>query len=140
MSFVGGVWLVLLGVLGAANLIIARRPDVRGLIERLAPLRGWIGALSVLWGVIEVVGALLGVGAVRYQPLGWLVWLADGLLLVGLGLVLGAGVLTSFISGPGVQRRIEIAVGRLAPHQGTLGIAAIVVGLWGVLSSLFYHL
>jgi hypothetical protein len=140
MSFIGGVWLMLLGVLGAANLIIVRRPDARGLIDRLAPYQGWIGALSVLWGVVEVLGALLEAAVVAMRPLAWLVWLADGLLLVSLGLLLGAGVIKSFVSSPPTQQRIDRAILRLAPYQGGLGLAAIVVGLWGVLASVYYRL
>jgi hypothetical protein len=140
MSFVGGVWLVLLGLLGAANLITARRPDTRGLIDRLAPYQGWIGALSVLWGVVEVVGALVEGSYIQLRPFAWLVWLVDGVLLVCLGLLLGAGVIKSFVSSPAVHQRIDRANVRLAPYQGGLGLAAIVVGLWGVIASLFYRL
>lgn len=140
MSFIGGVWLVLLGVLGAASLITARRPDTRGLIDRLAPYQGWIGALSVIWGVVEVVAALLDATLVRVRPLAWLVWLVDGLLLVSLGLLLGAGVIKSFVASAAVHERIDRVNLRLVPYQAGLGVAAIVVGLWGVITSVFYRL
>ena len=34
MGLIGGLWLVVLGVLGAANLIIARKPNARELIAK----------------------------------------------------------------------------------------------------------
>ena len=55
MGLVTGVWLAVLGVLGASNLIIARKPDAKEMIAKLAPYQGWIGAISALCG--RVVGA-----------------------------------------------------------------------------------
>ncbi|MBK8269599.1 MAG: hypothetical protein IPK83_15375 [Planctomycetes bacterium] len=34
------------GVLGASNLIVAKKPDAKALIEKLSPYQGIIGALS----------------------------------------------------------------------------------------------
>jgi hypothetical protein len=42
MGLAFGVWLAVLGILGASNLIIARKPDAKELIAKLAPYQGWI--------------------------------------------------------------------------------------------------
>ena len=55
MGLVSGLWLAVLGILGASNLIIARKPDAKELIAKLAPYQGWIGAVSALWGAWGIV-------------------------------------------------------------------------------------
>ena len=50
MGLVNGLWLIVLGMLGASSLVIAKRPDAKHVIAKLAPYQGWIGAVSALWG------------------------------------------------------------------------------------------
>lgn len=40
MGLITGIWLTLIGVLGASRLIIARQPDAKRLIARLTPYQG----------------------------------------------------------------------------------------------------
>jgi len=61
-----------------------------------------------------------------------LTWLAVSLLLLGLGLLCGIGILKTFIKAPAATEKLDLAVARLAPFQGMLGVAAIAVGLWTV--------
>ena len=37
------------GLLGAANLIVAKKPNAKELIDKLTPYQGWIGVALVLW-------------------------------------------------------------------------------------------
>ena len=50
MGIVTFAALLVLGVVCASNLIIARKPDAKELIGKIAPYQGWIGAISALWG------------------------------------------------------------------------------------------
>jgi hypothetical protein len=140
MGFISGLWLALLGVLGAASLIIARRPDAKTFIDKLVPYQGWIGAFSAIWGVLTTLQALLAIRVLTLAPISWLSWFVAGLLLVGLGLLLGVGILKSFITGARAQQKMDEAIVRLAPYQGKLGVVAIVLGLWLAVSALFYRL
>jgi hypothetical protein len=130
MGFVNGIWLALLGVLAASNLIIAKKPDAKELIGKLAPYQGWMGAVSVFWGVWTIVGAVLNLGWLGHFPIYWATWLGDGVLLAALGLLLGVGVLKTFIKDPTANEKMDQTITKLAPYQGTLGLVAIGLGVW----------
>ncbi len=128
-----GLWLVILGVLAAANLIIARKPDAAALIGKISPYQGWMGAVSVLYGVWELISCVgaMGMMAVR-PPIGlilWVMYLANALLQIVLGFLLGVGVLKTFIKSEQANQKMDQTLRKLAPLQGSLGILAIVVGL-----------
>jgi hypothetical protein len=136
MGLLAAIWMIMLGALGASNLIIARQPQAKELIGKLAPYQGWIGAISALWGLWITIWTLLHIRWMHIAPLLWLTVLAEGLLLLSLGLLLGVGVLKSFVKQPKAAESMDLAVTRLTPYQGKLGLIAIVLGLWGLIASL----
>jgi hypothetical protein len=138
MGFVNGLWLIVLGVLGAASLIVARRPDASQAIAKLAPYQGWIGAVSAIWGLWGVISSVLNIGWMTTYPIYWFTYLADSVLLFCLGLLLGIGVLKTFIKDPTAQAKMDQTIAKLAPYQGTLGLAAIGVGIWMILASVLF--
>jgi hypothetical protein len=123
-----GIWLALLGVLAASNLIIAKKPDAAQLIGKIAPYQGWIGAVSAVWGVFGILRCVRHIGLLSVLPGYWLLWLADSILLACLGLLLGVGVFKSFIKSEGANGKLDRVIAKLAPYQGKLGVVAIVVG------------
>jgi hypothetical protein len=134
-----GLWLALLGVLAASNLIIARKPEAKELIGKVAPYQGWIGAISAVWGAWRVIGAILHVSWMARYPAYWLTWLTGGVLLLCLGLLLGVGVIKTFIKQPEVNAKLDQVIAKLVPYQATLGIIGIVAGAWMFLSRLMHH-
>jgi hypothetical protein len=135
---VNGIWLAVLGMLGASGLIIARKPDAKQLISKLAPYQGWIGAVSAVWGAWGIISAVLHLSWLGHWPIYWATWLADSALLFSLGLLLGVGVLKTFIRQPNANARMEELLTKLAPYQGKLGLAAIAVGAWMVVAGLLW--
>ncbi len=133
-----GIWLAILGVLGASNLIIARKPDAKELIGKLAPYQGWIGALSALGGAWIIISSVIGIGLLTKAPILWFTMLANGVLQASLGLLLGVGVLKTFIKNAEANARMDQTIAKLAPYQGTLGLIAIGVGVWAVLSGFLF--
>ena len=133
-----GVWLAVLGVLGAANLIVARRPDAKEAIAKLAPYQGWIGAVSALWGVWGIISSVLGIAALAAWPIWWITNLATAIILAGLGLLLGVGVLKTFIKDPTAQAKMDETIAKIAPYQGTMGLVGIGLGVWCVISSFLW--
>jgi hypothetical protein len=133
-----GIWLALLGILGAANLIIAKRPDAAAAIAKIAPYQGWIGAISALWGVWGVISAVLSLRLLGVAPIYWVTSLAVGLVQVALGLLLGIGVLKTFIKQPQAVQRMDQMVARLAPKQGVLGLVAIGLGVWMIVAGMLW--
>jgi hypothetical protein len=138
MGFVNGLWLLVLGVLGAASLIIARRPDAKEAIGKLAPYQGWIGAISAIWGVWGIVSSVLSIGWMTTYPIYWFTFLADSVLSVLLGLLLGVGVMKTFIKDANATAKMDQTIAKLSPYQGTLGLAAIGVGIWMVVASILF--
>lgn len=138
MGIVNGLWLLVLGVLGAASLIVARRPDAAEMIGKLAPYQGWIGAVSAVWGIWGIISSVLNIGWMTTYPIYWFTFLADSVLSVGLGLLLGVGVMKTFIKDETARAKMDQTITKLSPYQGTLGLAAIGVGIWMILASILF--
>lgn len=139
MGLISGLWLAVLGILGASGLIIARKPDAKQLIAKLAPYQGWIGAVSALWGAWGIISAVLSLGWLAVAPIYWITFLADAVIQLALGLLLGVGVLKSFIKNQQAQDKMDQTITKLAPYQGTLGLIAIGLGVWMVVAGFLFH-
>ena len=139
MGLVNGLWLAVLGILGAASLIVAKKPNAKELIDKLAPYQGWIGAVSAIWGVWGIISSVLHMGWLSVAPIFWVTFLADSVLQAALGLLLGVGVLKTFIKDPTAGAKMDETIAKLAPYQGTMGLVAIGVGIWMVISSFMFH-
>jgi hypothetical protein len=135
---VNGIWLAVLGILGASSLIIARKPDAKELIAKIAPYQGWIGAVSALWGLWGIIGAVLNLGWLAHWPIYWATWTVDAVLQFALGLLLGVGTLKTFIKDATAQQKMDQTIAKLAPYQGTLGLVAIGVGIWMVVAGFLF--
>jgi hypothetical protein len=139
MGLVNGLWLAVLGVLGASSIIIAKKPDAKEMIAKLAPYQGWIGAISAIWGVWGVISAVLNLGILSHWPILWITMLADAVLQFALGLILGIGTLKTFIKDPTANAKMDQTLQKLLPYQGNLGLLAIGVGIWMVVSGFLFH-
>jgi hypothetical protein len=133
MGIVTFAALLVLGVVSASSLIIARKPDAKELIAKVAPYQGWIGAISALWGAWWLINWILNVGAMMTWPILGITWLANSILLLGLGLLCGIGVLKTFIKAPAAAEKLDLTVAKLAPYQGILGLVGIGVAVWTIL-------
>ncbi len=136
---INGLWLVVLGILGAASLIIAKKPDAKELIAKISPYQGWIGAVSALWGVWGIINSIIHIGWMTTSFIYWVTFVVDSVLLAALGLLLGVGVLKSFIKDPTANEKMDQTIAKLAPYQGTMGLVAIGFGIWMVIASLMFH-
>jgi hypothetical protein len=134
-----GIWLALLGVLAVPSLIIAKKPNAKELIAKITPYQGWIGAISCLWGVWGIISAVLNISWLSSWPIWWASWLAGSVLQAALGLILGIGTLKTFIKNPQAQQKMDETLAKLSPKQGMLGIAAIGLGVWEVVSGILFH-
>ena len=112
------------GLLGAANLIIAKKPNAKELIEKLTPYQGWIGVVLVLWGIWDLIGVLRSLGTFSVF---WLVWLVTAVTELGLGFLLGYGLISKYVLGssPQALEKGQQLRARLANYQGPLGVVAI---------------
>lgn len=76
------------------------------------------------------------------MPVWWLTYLATGVLIASLGLLLGYALLTKLIfnrSAMAAQRGEQIRA-VIVPYQIVLGYAAIVLGLWTIVATFLYRI
>lgn len=140
MGLINGLWLAVLGVLGASSIIIAKKPDAKEVIAKLAPYQGWIGVVSAFWGAWGVIQSVLHIGVwLRYAPIYWAAFLAASVVMLGLGFILGVGTMKSFIKDPKANEKMDQTLHKLLPYQGKLGLLGIGIGIWMVISSLMWR-
>ena len=135
----GGLILILVGVLSASGFIIARRPDAQELIDKLAPFQGVLGAGAALWGGWQLIDAVAHVENLTSTPLSWITWLAVAAVTLGNGFLLGFGLAMSFVSDEEAKEKARAIYRRIEPYQSRLGLAAIALGAWSVVSSILIH-
>lgn len=138
MFYVTIAVLLVLGFLGAINLIAARKPEAKKLAAKLAPYQGWIGAGAAIWGVYFLIRWFgYGIEGLSVVPVLSLTSLAAALLLIGLGTIFGLGIFKQFVKAEAPREKLDTLVGKLLPMQSTLGLAAIAVGAWFLVANLF---
>ena len=138
MWIVTVVVLLLGGVLGAANLIITKKPDAREQIEKLTPYQGWIGVILLLRGIWDVINLLSAISVLSVAPIWWIIYLITTLTELGLGFLLGYGLISKYaLSGsPEAAVKGQMLRLKLAVYQGPLGIVAIVLAVLFIIFSL----
>jgi hypothetical protein len=119
------------GILAAAALIIARKPDAKALIDKLTPYSGWIGIVMFGWGIHEVIGVLTHMSMMTSQFGYWLFWTLTGASDLLVGFLLGFGLLVKYALGknPTALARGQAIRQKLAGYQGLFGIVSIVMGV-----------
>nr|HEX4312963.1 hypothetical protein [Kofleriaceae bacterium] len=119
------------GILAAAALIIARKPDAKVLIDKLTPYQGWIGIVMFGWGIHEVIGVLTHMGMMTSQFGYWLFWTLTGASDLLVGFLLGFGLLVKYALGknPTALARGQAIRQKLATYQGLFGIVSIAMGV-----------
>ncbi len=121
-------FLVAGGILAAASLIVARKPNAQELIDKLTPYQGWIGIVLFFWGFWDIIN---GLGYMTFSFLGGVIWLVCGIVEILLGFLLGFGLISKFALSKNEQamEKGQKIRGKLAPFQGILGIIAIITGV-----------
>ena len=113
--------LLLGGLIGASNIVIAKRPDAKEMIDKLIPFQGIIGIVLLLWGVVGVFDVLRTLRWMNVAPFWWLVFVATVVIELGLGFLLAYGLIGKFAGGQATER----IHAKIAGYQSNLGLAAI---------------
>jgi hypothetical protein len=127
--------IVIGGVLAAASLIVAKKPNAKDLIDKLTPYQGWTGVVMAFWGVWGVINSIRFLSILSVAPLTWIFALAASVIMLVVGFLLGFGLLTKWTlsNSPAAELRGQQIRAKLAPMQGTFGLLAIAVGLVNVI-------
>lgn len=116
------------GLIGASNIIIAKRPDAKDVIDKLVPFKGVIGIVLLLWGVVGAFDVLRTLRWLRLAPFWWLVFVASVVTELGLGFLLAYGLIAKFTSGQAAEKAGQVH-GKLAGYQSSLGLTAIALSV-----------
>ena len=135
MGLLHGLWLLVVGALGAATIVARDRRGARVLTE-LEPYRGWIGVISAVIGAWRLFWVLLELTVFRWFN-HWLLRAVDAALLLSLGLVLGVGIFRGWMKNPAAQSTLDGWTRKLQPYREKLGVTAMVLGAYLVLRAIF---
>lgn len=130
--WVNVIVLFVLGVLGAASLIVKKKPEAKDLIDSLAKISGYIGAVAALWGVWGVIQLLLHLHISFY----WLMGLVTCLVMIFLGFIFGWGLTTAYLSDEAKAKGEELRK-KLVPFQLILGLVAMGLAIFWVVFTIF---
>jgi hypothetical protein len=135
MGLFFAIWLFILGMLAASNLIIARKPDAKEIIAKFAPYQGWMGVVAFFSGAYYVLPSL---GWFSVSVIGAATALATSVVLIVLGLLLGVGTMKTFIKQPQAVEKLDQVSAKLAPLQGTFGLVAMGLAVWGLVANFLF--
>lgn len=140
MGLIGGLWMFVLGALAAPSIILAKRPDADQILAKITPYQGWIGAVSALWGVWGIISSILNLGWLSIAPIYWITFLAVAVVQTALGLLLGIGILKTYIKDPRAQEKLDLTITKLRPKQGLLGLVGMGLGIWLIIAGFLFKL
>ncbi|ADY30557.1 MULTISPECIES: hypothetical protein [Cellulophaga] len=135
-----GITLIILGILAAPSLLLSRKPDAQELLDKITPYQGWIGLAFCVWGVWGIISSILNLGWLTTYPIYWATFLAVNVLLAALGFILGYGMINKHLLSKNEEAKAkgELLLAKLRPLQGKLGIAAIALGVWQIITKLLF--
>ncbi len=135
-----GILLIVLGILAVPSLLLSKKPNAKELLDKITPYQGWIGVVFCIWGVWGIIQAILGLSVLSHFPIVWILWMLTSVVTASLGFILGYGMISQNLLAKNetAKEKGEQLLAKLAPLQGKLGIAAIVIGILCVVANIIY--
>ncbi|GAA0189435.1 hypothetical protein GCM10009122_49690 [Fulvivirga kasyanovii] len=136
-----GITLMILGVLASPNLLLAKKPNAKEILDKITPYQGWIGLVFCFWGIWGIIQAVLNMGLLTNWPIWWITWLASSLVEAVLGFILGYGMISKLLLSKNeeAKKKGEQLLAKLAPIQGKLGLAGIIIGAWVIVAGILFY-
>lgn len=133
MSILSLLLLVVLGILGIAAWLRARRPDLDGPLKKLETVEGWVGIVGLVLGVLGLLAWLSAFAALAAAPLTMLLGLASTLVVLALSLIFAMGLLGTMLGESSFRTTLVNLSIRLAPFKMALGIACLAFAAYSLL-------
>ncbi|MDB4962758.1 MAG: hypothetical protein JWP01_2757 [Myxococcales bacterium] len=134
MDLIAPLLLIVGGILAISNLIVAKKPDAKAMIDKLVPFQAGIGVALLAFGLYNVITGFTGTPSVfdliKYAPVMGLTVLAVIVVSILLGFMFGMPQIAKWMPGEGnaEQKGMELSK-KLAPFQVILGLVGIGAAL-----------
>lgn len=139
MGILNGIILLVLGGLCLPSLVAKKSPKAKELLDKITPYQGMLGLVVFCWGTWGIISSVLSLSWLGTWPLWWVTRLAGNVLNFAGGLILGFGMIQKMV----LSRLPESAQGKaielrekLVGFQSTIGIAALITGVWVIVYEL----
>jgi hypothetical protein len=142
MGFVNGLVLIVLGGLCIPALVAQKSPKAKELLDKIVPFQGIFGFVVFIWGIWVIIQCILGLGWIGLGVGGiiyWITVLADGVISLLGGAVLGWGLIQKNLlskAPENVKAKAEESFTKIVVFQPKIGIAAIILGVWVIISGI----
>jgi hypothetical protein len=143
MGIVDGLVLILLGALCIPSLIAQKIPNTKALLNKAVPFQGVFGIILIFWSIwviIEVIRNIEWIGMIfPFGLIFWITILVDGLLSLLGGAILGWGLIQKYLlekASENVKTKAEASFAKVIAFQPKIGIAAIIFGIWVIISDI----
>ncbi len=135
-----GILLIILGLLAVPSLLLSKKPNAKELFDKITPYQGWIGCVFAIWGLWSIISCILGIGLLATWPMLWITSLLVAVVEFGLGFILGYGLIQKYALSKNEKgaEAGEKLLAKLMPLQGTLGIVAIILGIWQIVANIIW--
>jgi hypothetical protein len=130
MDWILPLLLIAAGILAASALIVAKKPDAKQLIDKLAPYQATMGIALLVWGIYNLfvhIGISMMMLLLKVWPLGGIAIWAGLVSAILLGILFGMPMVAKMSAG-GAAKGEQMAK-KMAPFQVIIGIVAIGSGL-----------
>ncbi len=137
-----GITLIVLSLIAVPSLILAKKPDAKELLAKIAPYQGWIGLVFFVWGVYGLIfSGILGMSWMATWPVYWATTLIVNIMQILLGFLLGFGMLSKYVLSKNeeAKAKAEELLAKMAPKQGLIGMIGIGVGIWSIVASFLFY-
>jgi hypothetical protein len=125
--------LILLGVLGIAGWLKARRPETASHLQPIEQFEGWIGGAGLVWGILLLLRWISAIGALSVAGGAMLVLLLTALVVLALSLILALPLLRSIFGGGDFIGKVSRLTDTLLPYKIGLGFACLVLALYSLI-------
>ncbi len=137
-----GITLIILSLIAVPSILLAKKPNAKELLSKVAPYQGWIGLIFCFWGIYGIIfSGILGLSWMSSWPIYWVTALMVNIMQTVLGFMLGYGMISKYVFSKSkeAQAKGEQLLAKLATIQGKLGISGIVVGIWCIAASILFY-
>lgn len=119
MFWISTIVALLLGILGAANMIVGKKPEAQDFINKIGPFQGILGVIGLVLGVMGILNSL--------SPF-MLIPLIGSAVFAALGLIFALDLIKS-VTG---SSALDSLAAKLMPFKGLMGLVLIGLTAYGL--------